>query len=64
MNSNDLKPESFFTTNGKDIWKLESFCMTPSCTLKNLETGDVENFGMDGLTAKRFQRITMPEGSK
>ena len=60
MNSTDLKPFAFFTTNGKDVWELGTFIMEPSCELKNLKTGNVESFGMGGLTAQRFHRIKMP----
>lgn len=64
MNSGDLKPDTFFTTNGKDIWKLGTFCLTPTCELTNPETGQMESFGMDGLTAERFHKIEMPIKSK
>ena len=62
MNSKDLEADALFTTNGKDVWKLRSFCMSPTCRLENLEHPDrIESFGMDGLTADSFHRITMPE---
>ena len=61
MNSGDLVLDALFTTNGKDVWKLTSFCMEPTCILENLETKKVEEFGMSGLTAESFHRITMPE---
>lgn len=64
MNTNDFVLNAFFTTNGKDVWKLESFIMEPSCRLKNLETGKVEDFGMSGLTARSFHRILMPKEIK
>ena len=60
MNSNDLEVPAFFTTNGKDVWELGTFCLSPTCELKNLKTGNIESFGMEGLTAQRFHRITMP----
>ena len=61
MNSNDLEAHALFTTNGKDVWKMLYSCMSPTCRLKNLETGTEESFGMNGLTAQRFHRIKMPE---
>jgi len=61
MDNNDLKFNSFFTTNGKDIWALMSYCMYPTCELKNLSTEKVESFGMGGHTARRFHRIEMPK---
>lgn len=54
MNANDMKPGALFTTNGQDVWKMEFCYQVPSCTLKNLETGDTMNFGMGGLTAQNF----------
>ncbi len=60
MNSGDLSPNTFFTTDGKDIWKLGTYCMTPTCELTNMETGAVESFGMAGITAGRFHKIKMP----
>lgn len=64
MNSSDLDGLAFFTTDGKDIWKVLHFCMSPSCRLKNMETGEEESFGMNGLTAERFHKIKMPECKK
>lgn len=62
MDSTDLDEiDALFTTNGKDIWKMLHSCMSPSCRLKNLETGQEESFGMNGLTAQRFHRIKMPK---
>lgn len=64
MNSSDLKPDAFFTTNGKDLWFLGTFCMQPTCELTNVATGAVESFGMGGLTADRFRKITPPDIAK
>ena len=61
MNASDLEPDALFTTDGKDIWKLKTFCMTPTCELHNLEGDAVESFGMGGLTARRFYKIEMPK---
>jgi len=60
MNCHDLEFPGFFTKTGKDIWKLEYFCMSPTAKLKNLETGQTEEFGMEGLTAQSFHKIKMP----
>lgn len=38
--------------------------MKPSCRLKNLETGKIEDFGIGGLTARSFHRILMPKEIK
>ena len=60
MDSGDLGPDTFFTTDGKDIWKLDSYYTGPSCTLKNIETGDTKTFGMRCTIAESFHRITIP----
>jgi hypothetical protein len=60
MNASDLKLSNFFTTTGQDIWRLDSFCMSPTAEMRNLETGQIENFGMGGHTANNFHRIDMP----
>ena len=61
MNSNDLEPNSFFTTDGTDIWVLGSYYLEPTCTLRKLETDKEEFFGMGGLTAQIFHKIKMPK---
>ena len=61
MNSRDLKPNAFFTTDGTDLWMLGAFCLQPTCELTNIATGAVEGFGMGGLTADRFRKIAPPD---
>lgn len=61
MNSRDLEPKAFFTTDGTDLWILGTFCLHPTCELTNVATGQVEGFGMGGLTAERFRRILPPD---
>lgn len=63
MNSNDLDVGGFFTTNGTDIWKLKAFYSEPSCKLENVETKEIVNFGMGGITSKEFHRIQMPKAA-
>ena len=60
MDTSDFKVGAFFTDDGKEIWKLTSCCLAPTCELKNLETGEVKSFGMNGITAQNFHRILMP----
>lgn len=49
-----LRPGDLFTTDGKDVWELESFYDLPSFTMHNLRTGQRENFGQGGLMADRY----------
>jgi hypothetical protein len=65
MNGNDLEVDAFFTTNGKDIWKLKTFFNEPSCLLENMDdTATREEFGVSSLAAQRFHRIKMPISSE
>lgn len=57
MTADDMEGEALYTTNGKDCWKMQFFYSGPSCSLKNLETGEIQNFGMGGLTAETFKRL-------
>ena len=41
------------------FWMIESRCMVPSCRIKNMETGEILDFGIGGLTAGGFQPIEM-----
>lgn len=62
MNSNDLELGALFTkNNNRDVWKLVSYCMQPTCRLKNLSTGQEESFGIGGFTAQGFHRISSQE---
>lgn len=60
MKQSDLEVGAFFTTGHFDIWKMDSFCLSPTCTLKNLETGQVMSFGINGLSADDFEKVAMP----
>lgn len=60
MTKHDLELNAYFTTNGEDIWRIQSYCLEPTCLLRNLETGKEESFGMGGITANSFKRISMP----
>ena len=61
MNKNDLNIPAFFTTNGNDIWKLRWYALEPTCRLENMETHEVEDFAMGGITAQGFKRIELPD---
>lgn len=59
MDASDLEGEALYTTNGKDVWKMQGYFMVPSCTLKNLETGEEQTFGIGALTAQSFKRLVI-----
>lgn len=49
---------SFFTTDGKDVWELESCFQTPSCTMVNLKTDARTTFGSGGITFESFRKLS------
>lgn len=57
MNSNDLQLGALFTTDGNDLWMLESYFDVPSCTMLNAATGERQTFGIGGLTSQTFTKI-------
>ena len=61
MDQRDLEGDGLYTTNGKDVWKMVSYFLVPSCTLKNLETGQEQTFGMGALTAESFKKLVPQE---
>lgn len=61
IDKSDLKLSNYFTTDGKDIWAVELYCLEPTVTLKNLKTGAIESFGLNGLTAEKYHKIDMPK---
>ncbi len=62
IDTKDFELGGFFTTDGADIWKMVSYCMEPTCTLKNVgNPSESQTFGMDGVTARSFHKIPMPE---
>jgi hypothetical protein len=36
----NLTPGDLFTTDGRDVWEIVSFCEHPTVTLKNVRTGE------------------------
>ena len=37
--TNDLKPGDLYTTDGKDVWIVQSFCEHPTVTMQNIRSG-------------------------
>lgn len=57
MTASDFEGRGLYTTDGKDCWQMQHYFMVPSCTLKNLETGEIQTFGVNGLTADTFKKL-------
>ena len=51
----------FFTTNGKDIWKVEAVETVTEVRLKNCETQEVETCRIKEGTMERFFAVEMPK---
>jgi hypothetical protein len=49
-----LKPGDLFTTDGRDVWEVESFFSMPSITMKNLRTGETTTAGVGALNLRPF----------
>jgi len=49
-----LEPGALYTSDGKDVWEVESFFEMPSVTLKNLRTGEKMTGGVGCLNFTPF----------
>lgn len=58
MDSEDAVKYRFFTKDGNDVYKLESFYSGPSCTLVNMETGEKINFGIGSRIGAEFYPLS------
>ncbi len=54
--------DSLFTTDGKDVWGVESYFVGPSIKLRNLRTGEERCGGVGCLLLKEFVRLKAVEG--
>ena len=50
----DLKEYDYFTRGKNDVWVKTSWCESPTVCLKNVKTGEIEDFGIGGLTSESF----------
>lgn len=55
-----LEPGQLYTTNGKDVWVLESFCEHPTATLRNLNTDEKRGGAVGCMSLQDFVRL-VPE---
>lgn len=49
----------FYTTDGKDIWRLISYCEYPTATMENVETKERINGAVGCLNLKPFKRLVV-----
>ena len=57
-----LEAGALYTSDGKDVWEVESFFEMPSVTLKNLRTGQRMTGGVGCLNFTPFVPL-LPKGS-
>lgn len=50
----NIQPGDLYTTNGRDVWEVESFFTMPSITLKNLRTGEKTTAGIGALNLQIY----------
>ena len=53
-NLKDIRPGDLYTTDGKDAWEVESFCESPTITLRNLRTGERAGGAVGCLNVSQF----------
>lgn len=49
-----ISPGSFYTTNGRDVWRVDYVCPVASIALRNLVTGEVLTAGVGSLALEPF----------
>lgn len=61
MSYPDYQVDKLYTKDGKDVWRCEWRCDSPMVCLKNLETGEREEFGLGGLTSVAYRELFTKE---
>ena len=56
---NGVEIGQFYTTDGKDIWEVESYCESPTITLKNVKTEARCGGGVGCLNLSKFQKLVI-----
>jgi len=54
----DLEPGMLFTTNGKDVWEVESFCEFPTVSMKNVRTAERTRGAVGSPILENFVPLT------
>lgn len=58
------KVGKLFTLNGKDVWRLISYCKYPTVTFENVETKERIGGGVSSLNVKDFKELIIKEKEK
>ena len=56
-NLNGLECWQLFTQDGKDVWRVQSYCEHPTVTMVNVETGETTGGAVGCLNLKTFKRL-------
>jgi hypothetical protein len=59
-----LEPGDLFTTNGKDVWRLESYCDYSTISLINVGNGELCSGAVGCLNLQPFVRLIPAEDLK
>lgn len=59
---NEETLNKLYTTNGKDVWKVTSYCKHPTVSLKNLETGQEIGGAIHSLNIRPFKELVIKKG--
>ncbi len=62
MNADDIG--KFYTTDGTDIWMLQSYCGQPTVTMVNVRTGDLRGGAVGCLNLQPFKKLVIEEKTK
>ena len=55
--------DAYYFKDGS-IWKMEACWRSPTCIMKNIETGVEEHFGLNGDMAVHYEKIKLPDNSQ
>lgn len=52
---------ALYTTDGQDVWEVQSYCQSPTITLKNLRTGHTTGGAVGCPNVADFVRLVKDE---
>lgn len=55
-----IRPGDLYTTDGQDVWRVQSLCERPTVTLVNVESGERTGGAVGSLNVSDFRRL-VPE---
>ncbi len=62
--TNDLNPGDLYTTDGKDVWIVQSFCEHPTVTMQNLRSDERVGGAVGSRNLKDFVKLVPIEQTK